>query len=137
MEVFMATRISFKAKKSMGVIYIMIPVFLLFLMLVTLATGSSTIVGPGGLSIIFLILGIWYLKAELVTFESDIVRIKLALLGKKHEIPYKSVKSIDTDKKNQIILAVDGKPIKLYTTYFSKEDSETILSELKKRTGKK
>ncbi len=96
----MATRISFKAKKSMGVIYIMIPVFLLFLMLVTLATGSSTIVGPGGLSIIFLILGIWYLKAELVTFESDIVRIKLALLGKKHEIPYKSVKSIDTDKKN-------------------------------------
>ena len=133
----MGSSISFKAKKSLGYLYIGIPLVLVILAVISLsASRGNYYVGPGGLALLFVILGVWYLKTELIVFSETSVSIKLALLSKKHVIEYRNITSIDTSKKNKLIINWNNKPVVVFMSYFEKTDADKILQELKTRTGK-
>jgi hypothetical protein len=119
---------SFRAKQGIGYLYVGIPAFLIFLLFITLAaSGGDFYIGPGGLSILFLIMGIWYLTSDIITKENDLYTVKLSAFAQKHTFEAKDIKQVDdTNPRKLVILLNSNKKVKIGMNIFSEEDKVKV-----------
>lgn len=122
---------NFRAKKGLSYTYIGIPAFLFLILIITLtASGGDFYVGPGGLSILFLIMGIWYLNNDVIVKEGNNFTIKLSALAKKHCFTLDDIKEVENRNYRRIIIHLNSsKKIKIAMNLFSEED-KTKIGEL-------
>jgi hypothetical protein len=132
------TSVRIKAKKSFGYTYIAFPIILAVVAVISLsASGGQVYVGPGGLAIAFLFIGIWFLNNDLIIFEQGSMTIKLAPLAKKHCIDYGTISSIEHPTAKKLIIHYGSAKVKIALNFFDPADQDTITSELEAKSGKK
>jgi hypothetical protein len=131
------TPIGIKAKKSIGYIYVGIPIVLVVLAIISLSASRGNVyIGPGGLAIVFAAIGIWFLRKDLITFEASFVRIKLAPLAKTHIIHYSSIVSLALVPGKKLTIDYgQGRAVVRFAA-FDPAQSSLILNELQARSGK-
>ena len=135
----MANRLVIKAEKKFGMMYIiMAPILLVVIIIMASAAAQygATVSAPGLMLVLMVIVGIWYLNAELVVFEAESFNFKLAIAASRKVIKYSDITSVDSSNKKKIIIMAGNNKYKIMLKPFSPEDKEKILAEIKSRSGK-
>lgn len=119
---------NFKVKKGLSYTYIAIPITLIGLLIITLtASGGDFYVGPGGVSALLLVMGIWYLNNDVIVRDGDDFAVKLSVFAKKHVFSLNEIKELDNSNPRKMIIILNtNAKIKVAMNMFSEEDKEKV-----------